>query len=319
NVTAGGGMGMTHGNKETFPALGHVLGYIKKEDAVAIAEAVMTTQRDFGDRVNRAHARLKYTILDMGVDVFRKEVEQRSGIKFEQERPYKFTSTGEPFGWLKGTDGKWYYNLYVLSGRIKDVGDVRYKSGLREIAKIHDGDFRLTGNQNVVIGKISEENKPKVEALLEEYGIANGKSRNLSGLSLHSLSCVALPTCGLALAGSELALPGIFDRLEEVIEVAGLSDQAITMRITGCPHGCARPYNSEIGLVGRAPGKYNLYLGAKLDGTRMSKLYKDSITVDQVIQELRPIISRYAQEREEGEEFGEFVIRKDYVKPTAGG
>lgn len=317
NVATGGGMGMDHNKPETYPRLADVIGYITPEQVIPIAEAVVTTQRDFGDRSNRKHARLKYTIDDRGIEWFKGEVESRSGIKLQPERPFKFDTTADRYGWSKGTNGLWNLNLFIENGRVKDTEDIKIKTGLREIAKIHKGDMRITPNQNLIIGNIADEDRPTIEDLLKKYQIF--ESYNQSALRLNSMACVAMPTCGLALAESERQLPDIITKLETAIEESGLRDDAISIRMTGCPNGCVRPYLGEIGLVGRSPGKYNIYLGAKIDGTRLNKLYKKADTVDEVIEELSPIIRRYATERESGEEFGDFVIRKEYVKATLAG
>ncbi len=317
NITAGGGMGMSHGKKETFPRLGDVLGFISKDKAVQCAESIVTTQRDFGDRTNRAHARLKYTIEDRGVDWFRSEVEKRAGFKFEEAKPFKFKSTTDRYGWSKGINGKWNLNLFIQNGRVKDTDDQTMKLALKEVAKIHDGDFRLTPNQNLIVANASEDKRNEIDQGLEKFSLKD--SHKQTGLRLGSLACVALPTCGLSLAESERKLPEFLDDLDKVIEEAGLRDDDITIRMTGCPNGCARPYNSEIGLVGRAPGKYNLYLGGALDGSRLNKIYKGAVLEADLVGELEPIIKRYAKERENGEKFGDFCIRQNYVKACLSG
>ena len=308
NVTVGGGLGMSHGNEETYPRLADVLGFIPVDKVNAVGEAVLTTQRDYGDRTNRKHARLKYTIEDRGVDWFKAQVEKRSGVTFAPARPFNFTSIEDPFGWHQGTDGLWFYGLHILSGRIKDTPGWPMKTALREIAQIHTGDFRLTPSQNVSIAGVTAEQKPKIEAILAKHGLSDENKR--SGLRLNALSCVALPTCGLALAESERALPDILEKFEAVLDEAGLRDDAISLRITGCPNGCARPYLGEIGFVGKAPNKYALYLGAKYNGTRLNRLVSPSITIDDAVKLLTPIIKRYALERKDGEGFGDFCDRE---------
>lgn len=307
NVTVGGGLGMNHGNAETFPRLADVLGFIAPDKVNAIGDAVLTTQRDYGDRTNRRHARLKYTIEDRGVEWFKAEVEKRSGITFGPARPYDFTTIEDPHGWHENADGSWFYGLHILSGRIKDVPGWPMKTALREIAEIHTGDFRLTPSQNLSIAGVAAGQKPVIDAILAKHGLADENKR--SRLRLNSLSCVALPTCGLALAESERALPDIIEKFEAVLDEAGLHDDAISLRITGCPNGCARPYLAEIGFVGRAPGKYALYLGAKYNGTRLNRLVSPSITIDDAVALLTPIIKRYAIEREDGEGFGDYCER----------
>jgi len=308
NVTVGGGLGMSHGNAETFPRLADVLGFIPADKVNAIGEAVLTTQRDFGDRTNRKHARLKYTIQDRGIDWFRSEVEKRSGIIFEPARPFEFTTIEDPHGWHECADGTWFYGLHILSGRIKDIEGWPMKTALREIAEIHEGDFRLTPSQNVTISGVTNAKKVEISAILERHGLSHENNR--SALRLNALSCVALPTCGLALAESERDLPSILGKFESVLDEAGLRDDAISLRITGCPNGCARPYLAEIGFVGKAPGKYALYLGAKYNGTRLNRLFSPSITIDDAVTRLTPIIKRYAKERVDGEGFGDFCDRE---------
>jgi sulfite reductase (NADPH) hemoprotein beta-component len=307
NVTVGGGMGMNHGNVETFPRLADMLGFIAADEVIPVGNAVLVTQRDYGDRTNRRHARLKYTIEDRGLDWFKSEVERLSGVRFQPARPFHFSTIADPLGWHECADGTWFYGLHILSGRVKDVPGWPMKTALREIAQIHEGDFRLTPSQNLTISGVSIEKKAAIEAILVRHGLARENKR--SGLRLNSLSCVALPTCGLALAESERLLPEILEKFEPVFEEAGLSEDAISLRITGCPNGCARPYLAEIAFVGRAPNKYALYLGASYTGTRLNRLVSPSITIDGAVQLLSPIIKRYALERDEGESFGDFCDR----------
>ncbi len=317
NLSVGGGLGMSHGDTKTYPRLANVIGYLPREKVVEVAEKVVTVQRDFGDRTNRKHARLKYTIEDRGVDWFKNELESRLGWKLGETRPFEFTSSGDRYGWTKGTDSNWHYGLFIQNGRLRDTDEFPAKTGLREIAKIHTGDFRLTANQNLVIGGVTEEQKPRIEALLKQYKL--DIPERITGLRLNSMACVALPTCGLALAESERYLPSLISELDQVIEECGLRESEIVIRMTGCPNGCARPYLGEIGFVGRAPGKYNIYLGAAFDGSRLNKLYKPSVKSEDIVNELAPIIRRYATERQEGERFGDFTIRAGYVKATTEG
>jgi sulfite reductase (NADPH) hemoprotein beta-component len=317
NLSVGGGLGMSHGDTKTYPRLANVIGYLPREKVVEVAENVLTVQRDFGDRTNRKHARLKYTIEDRGVEWFKNELESRLGWKLGETRPFEFTSSGDRYGWTKGTDGNWHFTLFIQNGRLRDTDESPAKTGLREIAKIHTGDFRLTANQNLVIGGVTEEQKPRIEALLAQYKL--DIPEHITGLRLNSMACVALPTCGLALAESERYLPSLISELDQVIEECGLHESEIVIRMTGCPNGCARPYLGEIGFVGRAPGKYNIYLGAAFDGSRLNKLYKPSVKSEDIVNELAPIIRRYATERQEGERFGDFTIRAGYVKATTEG
>ncbi len=307
NVTVGGGLGMSHGNDETFPRLADVLGFITPDKVNAIGEAVLVTQRDYGDRTNRKHARLKYTIEDRGIAWFKVEVEKRSGLTFAPARPFSFTTIEDPHGWHKCADGTWFYGLHILSGRIKDIPGWPMKTALREIAQIHTGDFRLTPSQNLSISGVTAAQKSIIEGILAKHGLAG--ENNQSRLRLNALSCVALPTCGLALAESERALPEILEKFETVLDEAGLRDDAISLRVTGCPNGCARPYLAEIGLVGRAPNKYALYIGASYNGTRLNRLASPSVTIDEAVKLLTPTIKRYAVERKPGEGFGDYCDR----------
>lgn len=313
NVTVGGGLGMSHGNSDTFPRLADVLGGITPVQVNAIGEAILTVQRDYGDRTNRKHARLKYTIEDRGLDWFRREVERRAGFSFAPAWPFSFSSIQDPFGWQRCEDGSWFYGLHILSGRIKDGEAWPMKSALREIAKSHEGDFRLTPSQNLTISGVSDRQKPVIEGILVRHGLGRENAR--SGLRLNALSCVALPTCGLALAESERALPEFLERFETILDEVGLTRSAISLRVTGCPNGCARPYLAEIGFVGKAPGKYALYLGASYEGTRLNRLFAHSVTLTDALGLLEPVIRRYSTERREGERFGDWCNRE--VLPNA--
>ncbi len=316
NVTIGGGMGMTHGEIDTFPRTADMFGFCKPDQAVDVAENVMTVQRDWGDRENRKHARLKYTIEDRGIDVFRTEVERRLGYKLGKPRDFHFDSTGDAIGWLQGADKKWHLTLFIENGRVKDQPGHNLRSALREVAEQHTCAFVLTSNQNLIIANVTAKAKPKINAILKEHGITPMAS---SGLRRNSMACVALPTCGLALAESERYLPEFLSMLENVLDKAGLRDDDIVIRMTGCPNGCSRPYLAEIGLVGRNPGLYNLYLGAAFDGSRLNKLYAEDVNEARLLAILEPMLVRYAKEREDGEHFGDFVIRAGYVKPTIAG
>jgi sulfite reductase (NADPH) hemoprotein beta-component len=318
NVTVGGGMGMTHGRDDTFPRIADVMGFCLPEQAIDVAEKVVLVQRDFGNRQDRAQARLKYTIhLNGGIDWFRAQVEERLGWKLDAPKPFHFESNGDRYGWVKGKDGRHHLTLFIQNGRIKDTADYPLKSGLLAIAKVHKGDFRMTGNQNLIIGSISEEDKPQIEQLIREYKLYKGLHQ--TGMRLNSMACVSLPTCGLALAESERYLPDLVTQLEEVMKDNGLRDDAILIRMTGCPNGCARPYLGEIGLVGKGPGSYNVYLGAAFDGSRLNKLYRDNVPQDNLVPLLSAIIIDYAKNRLKGERFGDFVIRSGYVSATLKG
>jgi sulfite reductase (NADPH) hemoprotein beta-component len=315
NVTVGGGMGMTHGEPDTYPRTADLLGFCETKDAIAVAEAVVTVQRDWGDRANRKHARLKYTIEDRGLDAFRTEVEARAGVKLGAARPFAFTSTGDRYGWSEGVNGRGHLTLFVQNGRLRDVGRLRQLSALRKIAHLHDGEFRITPNQNLIVANVPTGKQAEIEAIARDAGLL----APWSGLRRNSMACVALPTCGLALAESERYLPDLLDALDQKLAEHGLSADDIVIRMTGCPNGCARPYLAEIGLVGKGPGRYNLYLGAAYDGARMNKLYAEDLDHVGIIAALDPLFAAYARERQKAERFGDFCIRAGYVAASGNG
>ena len=310
DVTVGGGMGMSHNQVETFPRMADVLGFCRPDQVVDVAEKVVTVQRDFGDRTDRKHARFKYTVADRGLVWIRTEVERRLGWELGTPRRFEFTGTGDRYGWTEGPNGDAHFTLFIENGRVKGAT----KTALREIAKIHKGDLRLTPNQHLMIASVARTERPRIDALLREH-VLDGAHR-ASGLRLNAMACVALPTCGLALAESERYLPDLVTQLEAEVEAAGLRDDAIVIRMTGCPNGCGRPFLAEIGFVGKSPGKYNVYLGAAFDGTRMNALYKPSVAAADIVPLLRPLLRRYAAERLPGERFGDFAIRTGLVTPT---
>lgn len=317
NVTAGGGMGMTHGNVKTYPRLADILGFCNPDQAVIVGEKVMLVQRDHGERNNRKHARLKYTMEDHGVEWYRAEVEKRCGFKLGKPRPFKFTSNGDRHGWVQGQNGKFHYGVYVEHGRIKDTETVKMRTALEEIAKVHKGDFRLTANQQVIIGNVDAANLTEIASLLQKYNIDSGQ---YSEMRLNSMACVALPTCALAMAESERYLgPVLIGKIEAILERNGLFKVPITIRMTGCPNGCARPYMAEIAFVGKAPGAYNMYFGGGFAGQRLTKLYRESVTEPQILEILEPLLVSYAQERIGEERFGDFLIRTGTIEPCLSG
>ena len=311
NIVVGGGMGMTHGEPETYPRTGDVIGFCKPEHAVDVAEQVVTVQRDYGDRSNRKHARLKYTIDDMGLERFVGLLKERLPVPLEPARDYTFISTGDRLGWAEDTDGTAHFTLFIQNGRIRG----RMMAGLHKIAELGIGRFVMTPNQNLILADIPAASRSQVEALLTEYGL----DQPVSGLRRSAMACVALPTCGLALAESERYLPDLITRLENELEQSGLRDDEITIRMTGCPNGCARPYVSEIGLVGRTPGIYNLYLGGAHEGIRLNKLYRRDLNGDAIVAALSPLFASYARERNGEERFGDYVIRSGVIKQTTAG
>lgn len=317
NVSVGGGMGMSHGDAKTYPQVSKVIGFCTPEQMIDVAEKTVMIQRDYGDRAVRKHARFKYTLDDRGVEWFVEELTTRLGWKLDAARPYHFETNGDRYGWVKGNNGRWHYTLFIQNGRVKDVDGYPLMTGLREIAKVHTGDFRLTANQNLIIGNISSQKKKKIEALIQQYNLTDGA--HYSALRRSSMACVAFPTCGLAMAESERYLPSLIDKLEPVLDEAGLRDKEIVIRMTGCPNGCARPMLAEISFIGKAPGKYNMYLGGSFTGHRLNKLYKENIGETEILDTLTPMVNQYAKERNEGEHFGDFVIRVGYVPEVLDG
>ncbi|KAJ4368253.1 Sulfite reductase [NADPH] subunit beta [Neocucurbitaria cava] len=316
NLLAGGGMGVTHNNKKTYPRTGSMFGFVPTDQVHIACEKIMLVQRDHGDRKNRKHARLKYTIDDMGIDVFRGKVEELWGQQFADPKPFKFQSNVDTFGWQKDEHGLNHFTFFIENGRIEDTADFPMKTGLIEVAKVHKGEFRLTGNQHLILSNVADEDLPAMKELLKKWKLDN---TNFSGMRLSSSACVAFPTCGLAMAESERYLPVLIDKLESTLEESGLRQDSIVMRMTGCPNGCARPWLAEVAFVGKAYGAYNMYLGGGYHGQRLNKLYRSSIKEDEILEIMRPLIKQYAKERNDGEHFGDFVIRKGYINETTHG
>lgn len=317
NVAIGGGMGMSHGDKETYPQVAKVIGYCKPEQIYDVAEKIITIQRDYGNRSQRKNARFKYTVDRLGLDNVKAELENRLGWSLEAARPYHFNDNGDRYGWVQGAGDKWHFTMFIQGGRIADFEGFEMMTGLREIAKVHTGDFRLTANQNLIIADVTPQKKEEITELLGRYGLID--VQQYSGLRRSSMACVALPTCGLAMAEAERYLPVLIDKIEGILDENGLRNEEITIRMTGCPNGCARHALSEIGFIGKAPGKYNMYLGAAFDGSRLSKMYRENIGEEEILRELGTLLPRYAKERESGEHFGDFVIRAGVIAATTDG
>lgn len=304
NVLVGGGMGRAHGDDSTYARLASVLGFCPTDRIVTAAKAVLLAQRDFGNRSERHHARLKYTLDRLGVDQFRSEVEARMGFRFEPERPFTLSTTIDRTGWYS-RGGREHLHLFLPSGRVRDTESSKLRTALRKLSEVHEGEFRLTGNQNVILSNISATTRSKIEGIVAEYGLLPRRS----GLRLASLACVALPTCGLAMAESERYLPALMTLFEERLDALGLHDEPIVIRMTGCPNGCARPYNAEIAFVGRAPGIYDLHLGGNRAGTRMAKLVATNLNQDEILHRVGSLFERFAAERLSDEHFGDFCVR----------
>ncbi len=307
NLLAGGGMGMSHGNAQTFPRMADVVGFLPPEHLEAVTKAVITIHRDFGDRTNRKHARLKYVLEERGVDWFRLELEQRAGIKLAPARPFQFTRQGDLLGWHQQTNGNYFLGLFVENGRVRDAGDYRLKTGLRRVIERFQPEVRLTASQNLLLVNVLPGDRAAIEQVLGEHGVsvANPFSRT----RLASMACPALPTCVLALAESERAMPDLLTRIDGLLVELGLQEQELIVRMTGCPNGCARPYTAEVAFVGKAPNKYQIYLGGNEGSTRLNRLYKDSVKGDDLLSELRSVLTQYREQRSPGERFGDFCAR----------
>lgn len=307
NLLAGGGLGMSHGNAATYPRLADHVGFIQPHQLEAAAKAVLTIHRDFGDRTNRKHARLKYVIAERGVEWFRAELEQRLGAKLEPTRPFTFTRQGDLLGWHQQTNGNYFLGLFVENGRVRDEGNYRLKSGLRAAIEKFQPEIRLTASQNLIMVNVRPEDRAEIDRILEAHGVS---TRNpFSRTRMASMACPSMPTCGLALAESERALPAFISSVEEMLRQVGLDEEELIIRMTGCPNGCARPYLAEVALVGKAPNKYQIYLGGNEGSTRLNRLYKDSVKGEDLLNELRPLLNRFKTDRQPGERFGDFAHR----------
>ena len=313
NVLVGGGLAMTQGDETTYPRMATDFGFIALEHIVRVAEAVLTTQRDWGNRSNRRNAKTKYTLERVGIDAFKAEVEKRAEIAFAPSRPYQFTGRGDRIGWVSGIDGKYHLTLFIPSGRLIDMPEKPLKTGIAEIAKIHTGDFRITPNQNMIIAGVDEENIVAIEMLARQYKLIDD---SVTEQRKYSMACVSFPTCPLAMAEAERFLPEFALSVDVIMAKHGLTHEHIILRVTGCPNGCGRAMLAEIGLVGRAQGRYSLYLGGNREGTRIPRLFRDNITDVQILAELDTLIGRWAVEREADEGFGDFAIRQKIIKPV---
>jgi sulfite reductase (NADPH) hemoprotein beta-component len=317
NVTIGGGMGATHGDTTTYPRLGSVVGFIAPENVIAVLEGIMTLQRDYGNRSERRYARLKYTIDRQGVDWFVQKLQERTGVQLEPARAWHFQHSGDQYGWIQGDDGMWHLGLAIESGRLWDDTRQNRQTGLREIALIHQGVFLLTCNQNLVIANVSPEQKQHIEDRVRQFDLNDYPTQ--SGIRRNSVACVALPTCGLAMAESERYLPELLPKLEALLESHGLINEPIVFRLSGCPNGCSRPYLGEIALIGRAPGRYDLRAGAEFNGQRLNEVIRENVTEKDILASLDQLFKAFAAERIDAEHFGNFLVRTGKVRPNLPG
>ncbi|QRA42680.1 assimilatory sulfite reductase (NADPH) hemoprotein subunit [Chryseobacterium cucumeris] len=309
NIAAGGGLGATHGNEATYARLASILGFVDTEEKVlkAVYE-IITVQRDFGNRSDRKLSRLKYTIDKLGIDQYRAEVEKRAGFSFEPAREFKFTQRKDRYGWIQNHEGKWFYTVFVEHGRILDIEGYPLKSGLLKIAQTGKANFRFTCNQNLILADIDEKDKAEIEHILKEYGISDS-TNGASALRKNSVACVALNTCSLALAEAQRYLPSLVTKIEPILEKYGLLEEDITIRMTGCPNGCGRSPNAEIGFVGTAYGKYNLHIGGDRLGMRLNTKFKENIGEEEILTTLDELFGIYVQKRLAEETFGDFSYR----------
>lgn len=313
NVLVGGGLAMTHGDQSTFPRKADDFGFIPLDKTLDVAAAVVSTQRDWGNRVNRKNAKTKYTLERVGVDTFKAEVEKRAKLTFAPSKPYEFTTRGDRFGWVEGIDGKHHLTLFIENGRILDFPNKTLKTGCAEIAKVHQGDFRLTANQNLIVAGVPTEQKDIIEALAVKHGLLEASTSNQRK---DSMACVSLPTCPLAMAEAERYLPEAVTEIEEILAKHNMANESIIYRVTGCPNGCGRAMLAEIGLVGKGPNKYNLHLGGNREGTRIPKMYKENILDTEIMSIIDELVGRWSKERENTESFGDFVVRAGIVAPV---
>ncbi|MEZ9743043.1 assimilatory sulfite reductase (NADPH) hemoprotein subunit [Vibrio splendidus] len=312
NVLVGGGLAMTHGDTSTYARKADDFGFVPLDKTLDVAAAVVTTQRDWGNRSNRKNAKTKYTLDRVGIDVFKAEVEKRAGVEFSESRPYEFTGRGDRIGWAEGIDGKHHLALFIENGRLLDFPGKALKTGVAEIAKIHKGDFRMTANQNLIVAGVPKSQKAKIEKLARQYGLMDDA---VSEQRKNSMACVAFPTCPLAMAEAERFLPEFVTDVEDILKKHGLPEaDNIILRITGCPNGCGRAMLAELGLVGKAPGRYNMHLGGNKAGTRIPKMYKENITSAQILEEIDSLVGRWATERNDNEGFGDFTIRAGIIE-----
>lgn len=318
NVTVAGGLGMTHGDPRSYARLADLIGFITPDQVLEVAEEILKIQRDYGNRSERRYARFKYTVGDRNIEWFQEELHKRLGYELAEAKPFEFISNSDRYGWIEGHDGRWHLNLFIENGRIKDDAEagLQLLTGMREIAKVHTGDFRMTPNQNMIIANIDADKRGQIEAIVEQYGLQTGPQ--VSVVRQNSMACVALPTCPLAMAESERYLPTLIGHVEGLLTKHGLSEQPITVRMQGCPNGCGRAVLAEISFIGKGPGRYNMYLGAGSYGQRLSVLYRENIDEAEILAILDGLLAKYAAGREEKEAFGDFLIRSGEIKAYEG-
>ncbi|HVH62011.1 MAG TPA: NADPH-dependent assimilatory sulfite reductase hemoprotein subunit [Candidatus Dormibacteraeota bacterium] len=310
NVLVGGGLGRTHHKPETFVAIAQPLGFVAAHQVVDVSRAVIEVQRDYGNRTNRKHARLKYTIADRGLDWFRSEVESRLTFLLQPAESLHWKPVDDHLGWHEQGDGKLYLGVYIENGRIADVGELRMRSGLRRIVEELRPQVRLTAQQNLILADVEPSERARIEQLLDEHGIPRVES--IPRAIRNAMACPAIPTCGLAVAEAERALPSLIREISALLEKLGLQDEAISFRMSGCPNGCSRPYLGDVGFVGTTLGKYDVMLGGDFDGTRLNRLYAPNVSLAEIPGLLHPIFLQFRGFRTPGERFGDWVERRGF-------
>jgi len=310
NIAVGGGLATTHGNPQTYARLATVIGFVNTEEKILkTVYEILTVQRDFGNRSDRKQARLKYTVDRMGIEKFKEELEKRTGFKLQPAKPYTFTAREDYYGWYQNHKGKWYYTPYIENGRVLDDDKVALKSALLEIAHTGKANFRFTGNQNLIVADVDKKDKEAINEILKKYKIIE-HTDNASVIRKNSIACVALPTCPLALAEAQRYMPSLLDKIELLLVKNDLQNEKIIIRMTGCPNGCARSYNAEIGLVGAAPGRYNLHFGGDHEGLRLNKIYKENLDEAEILETLEEKFFQFKNERNNNESFGDYTYRR---------
>jgi len=312
NVAVGGGLGMTHGNAATYPRLATVIGFVPEEKLIETVYTIATVQRDYGNRSDRKLARLKYTVDNMGVEAFKAETEKRLGFSFEPAKSYTFTERRDHFGWEQSCDGKWHYTVFIENGRVTDEKGLKLKTALLKIAETGKANFRFTTNQNLTLGDIAADDKATIESILTEFKLIEHTDK-ASGVRRNAVACVALNTCPLAMAEAQRYLPSLLSKIELLLQKHNLSNEEISIRMTGCPNGCGRSTLAEIGFIGTSLGHYNLHIGGDRLGERLNVKYKDSLDEKAILEQLDELFGRYAANRINGETFGDFVIREKLV------
>ncbi|MEO6915794.1 MAG: NADPH-dependent assimilatory sulfite reductase hemoprotein subunit, partial [Chitinophagaceae bacterium] len=309
NLAIGGGLSTTHGNPDTYARLATVIGFTDTSKTLKAVYEIVTIQRDYGNRSDRKLARLKYTVDKYGMDWYRMELEHRTGFAIEPARTYEFNDRSDYYGWTQSHEGNWHYTLFIENGRVHDEPELPLKTALLEVAKSGRATFRFTPNQNLILSDVAPSDKSLIDDILDRYGII----KQTAGTSLvrkNSMSCVALPTCPLALAEAQRYFPSLISKIEPLLFKNGLDRENIIIRMTGCPNGCARSYNAEIGFVGTAPGRYNLHIGGDFEGTRLNKIYRESLDETGILNTLDELFTDFKRSGKSGERFGDFSFRK---------